>query len=135
MPGDLWSQFWFQLFSFMVIRERSRDHFASVKDDLRNSLDFGLRIWKAGWVQALAGSNPASSADCGLGGEPVCEHGVVAHLVEHATTLSNLTGVAISARRLPIELESGSPARTPGSCRLRTVARSADDSRPSRPAR
>ena len=91
MPGDLWSQFWFQLFSFMVIRERSRDHFASVKDDLRISLDFGLRIWKAGWVQALAGSNPASSADCGLGGEPVCEHGVVAHLVEHATTVSNLT--------------------------------------------
>jgi hypothetical protein len=30
--------------------------------DMQISLDLGLRIWKAGWVQALAGSNPASSA-------------------------------------------------------------------------
>jgi hypothetical protein len=67
MPGDLWSQFWFQLFSFMVIRERSRDHFASVKDDLRNSLDFGLRIWKAGWVQALAYYGARGGIAIGIG--------------------------------------------------------------------
>jgi hypothetical protein len=41
-PGDLWSQFWSQLFSFAAIRERSNDRFASVNEDLRISLDFGL---------------------------------------------------------------------------------------------
>jgi hypothetical protein len=32
-------------------------------------VDLGLRIWKAGWVQALAGSNPASSAGWKLGSD------------------------------------------------------------------
>ena len=58
-----WSQFWSQLFSFVAVRERSKDRFASVDKDWRISLDCGLRIWKAGWVHALAGSNPASSAN------------------------------------------------------------------------
>jgi hypothetical protein len=35
---------------------------ASQNGDVRISLNLGLRIWKAGWVHALAGSNPASSA-------------------------------------------------------------------------
>jgi Protein of unknown function (DUF998) len=45
------------------VRERPTDRFASVNDDMRTPLDLGLRIWKAGWVHALAGSNPASSAN------------------------------------------------------------------------
>ena len=56
------SQFWSQLSSFVAIRKRSDDRFPSANGDLRISLDVGLRIWKAGWAQALAGSNPASSA-------------------------------------------------------------------------
>jgi len=51
-----------QLSPFVGVRERPIDRFASVNVDLRTPLDLGLRIWKAGWVQALAGSNPASSA-------------------------------------------------------------------------
>jgi hypothetical protein len=56
------SQFWSQLSPFVGVRERSTGRFASVNGGVRISLDLGLRIWKAGWVQALAGSNPASSA-------------------------------------------------------------------------
>jgi hypothetical protein len=56
------SQFWSQLSPFVGVWERPTDRFASVNEDLRIGLDLGLRIWKAGWVQALAGSNPASSA-------------------------------------------------------------------------
>ena len=56
------SQFWSQLSPFVGVRDRSTGRFASVNGDVRIGLDLGLRIWKAGWVQALAGSNPASSA-------------------------------------------------------------------------
>ena len=56
------SQFWSQLSSFVAIRKRPDDRFPSVNRGLRISMDLDLRIWKAGWVQALAGSNPASSA-------------------------------------------------------------------------
>jgi hypothetical protein len=56
------SQFWSQLSSFVAIRKRPDDRFPSANGDLRISLDLDLRIWKAGWVHALAGSNPASSA-------------------------------------------------------------------------
>jgi hypothetical protein len=56
------SQFWSQLSSFVAIRKRPDDRFPSANGDLRISLELDLRIWKAGWVHALAGSNPASSA-------------------------------------------------------------------------
>jgi hypothetical protein len=56
------SQSWSQLSSFVAIRKRPDDRFPSANGDLRISLDLDLRIWKAGWVHALAGSNPASSA-------------------------------------------------------------------------
>ena len=57
------SQFWSQLSPFVAIRKRPDDRFPSADGDMRISLDLDLRIWKAGWVQALAGSNPASSAN------------------------------------------------------------------------
>jgi len=47
------SQFWSQLAPFGGVRERSTGRFASVNGDMRISLDLGLRIWKAGWVQVL----------------------------------------------------------------------------------
>jgi hypothetical protein len=56
------SQFWSQLSPSIGVRERPASGFASVDEDLWTHLDLGLRIWKAGWVHALAGSNPASSA-------------------------------------------------------------------------
>ena len=46
----------------MAIRERLSDRFARVDGEVQTNVDLGLRIWKAGWVHALAGSNPASSA-------------------------------------------------------------------------
>ena len=63
------SQFGSQLCPFIGVRERPTDRFASVNDDMRTPLDLGLRIWKAGWVQALAGSNPASSASWKTGSD------------------------------------------------------------------
>jgi hypothetical protein len=56
------SQFWSQLSPFIGVCDRSAGRFASVNGDVLVGLDVGLRIWKACWVQALAGSNPASSA-------------------------------------------------------------------------
>jgi hypothetical protein len=56
------SQFWSQLSSFVAIRECLSDRFAGVDEQVQTSVELGLRIWKAGWVQALAGPNPASSA-------------------------------------------------------------------------
>jgi hypothetical protein len=57
-----WSQFWSQLSSFLPVCDRSPHRFGSVDEARRTLPNVGLRIWKAGWVQALAGSNPASSA-------------------------------------------------------------------------
>jgi hypothetical protein len=65
----VWSQFGSQLCPFIGVRERPTDRFASVNVDTRTPLDLGLRIWKAGWVQALAGSNPASSASWKIGSD------------------------------------------------------------------
>jgi hypothetical protein len=41
-----WSQFLVSVVLVRALRERSKDRFASVNEDLRMSLDFGLRIWK-----------------------------------------------------------------------------------------
>jgi hypothetical protein len=46
----------------VAIRECLSDRFAGADGEVQTSVDLSLRIWKAGWVQALAGSNPASSA-------------------------------------------------------------------------
>jgi hypothetical protein len=65
MPGELWSQFWLQSFSFMAIPERSKDRFRKRK---RRSADQpGLRFadWKAGtsWLPSATPrpSEPAAA--------------------------------------------------------------------------
>jgi len=47
---------------FAGVRQHPTRPFVSVNGDVGISPYLGLRIWKAGWVQALPGSNPASSA-------------------------------------------------------------------------
>jgi hypothetical protein len=54
--------FWSQSSPFAGVRQHPTGRFVSVNGDVGISPYLGLRIWKAGWVQALAGSNPASSA-------------------------------------------------------------------------
>ena len=56
------SQFWSQLPPFVGVPECSTARLAGVNRRRRTLLNLGLRIWKAGWVQALAGSSPASSS-------------------------------------------------------------------------
>ena len=97
------SQFWSQLSPFVGVRERSTGRFASVNGDVRIGLDLGLRIWKAGWVHALAGSNPASSVN--LKQVLTCGNAV---RIRSAGTASHQTSrrpvsilVSVSGRRLP----------------------------------
>jgi len=59
--GIQWFQFWSQLSSFVAIRERSKDHIAGVNEDLRISMDLGLRIWKAGSLTAALTATRSST--------------------------------------------------------------------------
>jgi hypothetical protein len=57
-----WSQFWSRLPPFSCVHERPRCHRMSA-NVLSNATTYaGMQSWKACWVHALAGSNPASSA-------------------------------------------------------------------------
>jgi hypothetical protein len=94
-----------QLSPFVGVRDRSTGRFASVNGGVRIGLDLGLRIWKAGWVQALAGSNPASSAN--LKQALTCGNAV--RITSGPGTASPQTSrrpVSVSGRRLP---KSGLP--------------------------
>jgi hypothetical protein len=78
---------------------------ARVNRRLRSLLNLGLRIWKAGWVHALAGSNPASSAS---NADPAA-----------TVSLSGTGGRTVARRqpagRTPCERRSDRRGRTPTS--------------------
>ena len=63
---------------------------------MRTPLDLGLQIWKAGWVHALAGSNPASSAGLTLvtdNGGPFRSFRFAAFIATHPELRHVRTGV------------------------------------------
>jgi hypothetical protein len=51
----------------VTIRRRPNDRFPSPNGDLRICLDLHLRIWKAGWVQALAYYGARGGIAIGIG--------------------------------------------------------------------